>query len=71
MENFEVEEILKCKANPYYFATKYMVINGKPFSTSLSEKDFNQMMSDIENHRLWIIRGRSKSRGFLSWLKLF
>lgn len=37
------EEFNKCKENPYYFATKYLTINGKRFTTSLSEKDFNNI----------------------------
>ena len=34
-------EFNKCKSNPYYFATKYLTINGEPFVTNLSEKAFN------------------------------
>ena len=45
------EEILKCKNNPHYFATKYIKVKnhlGKdvPFSTPLCEEDFNEMMND-------------------------
>lgn len=34
-------EIEKCNKSPYYFATKYLTVNGKPFETRLSEKIFN------------------------------
>lgn len=36
------EEIQKCISNPYYFATTYMVVNGKPFTTPLDEDIFNK-----------------------------
>lgn len=35
-------EIARCNRSPYYFATKYLRINGKPFTTLLSEKEFNK-----------------------------
>ncbi len=35
------EEYQKCKENPYYFATKYVEVNGKPFQTSMNEEEFN------------------------------
>jgi hypothetical protein len=34
-------EIRKCRENPYYFATKYATLNGEPFTTTLSEEEFN------------------------------
>ncbi len=43
-----LQEIKKCQENPYYFATKYLVINHngeqKPFQTPLSENEFNNMI---------------------------
>ena len=36
------EEFEKCKTNLYYFATKYLTVNKKPFITQLSEKEFNK-----------------------------
>jgi len=43
-----VEEYVKCKESSYYFAIKYLKIRnhyGKfiPFSTLLSEKEFNEL----------------------------
>ena len=38
----EHAEFSKCNNNPYYFATKYLTINGKPFTTRLKEEDFNE-----------------------------
>ena len=35
------EEFKKCKESPYYFATNYIKVNGKPFTTNLSEEVFN------------------------------
>jgi len=45
------EEIEKCKKSPFYFATKYLVIKDKngikhPFTTRLSENDFNNRFKD-------------------------
>ena len=34
-------EIEKCKPNPYYFATKYIKVNGEKFFTPLTEEQFN------------------------------
>lgn len=35
------EEIKKCVKSPYYFATNYLTVNDKPFTTPLNEKQFN------------------------------
>lgn len=47
------EEILKCKNSPYYFATKYLTVEYKgemkPFTTPLSEEEFNDMFKALEN----------------------
>ena len=32
------QEIKKCKESPYYFATNYLVIDGRKFKTILTEK---------------------------------
>lgn len=45
-DNEWTEELKKCKASPYYFATTYILINGKPFETALSETEFNQLWSE-------------------------
>lgn len=34
-------ELEKCKSSMYYFATTYLKVNEKPFTTLLSEEDFN------------------------------
>jgi hypothetical protein len=34
-------EIKRCCDSPYYFATRYLLIDGKPFTTHLSEEDFD------------------------------
>lgn len=41
------EECEKCK-NPYYFATKYLRIDGKPFTTYLNEEQFNKIIEKYE-----------------------
>ena len=46
-EAFEIE-IVKCRDNPYYFATNYLTVNGKPFTTPLSEKAFNSYFNNKE-----------------------
>jgi len=44
-------EIEKCKSNPYYFATTYLNINGKPFTTRLNEEEFNrQITTNMGSH---------------------
>lgn len=42
-------ELNKCKESPYYFATKYMTVNGKPFETLYSEEGFNFLIKAYEN----------------------
>lgn len=54
MEINEVEEINKCKENPYYFATKYLTIkdsngNIKPFTTLMTEQEFNNLFKKYNN----------------------
>jgi hypothetical protein len=51
-----LKEIKKCKENPYYFATKYLMMKNHKkekvkFTTFLREKDFNQMFLNYENTR--------------------
>jgi len=46
-------EILKCKENPYYFATTYLTIktpNGEtvPYTTRLSEEIFNKIFKELQ-----------------------
>lgn len=36
------EEIEKCKSSPFYFATNYWVVDGKKFTTFLTEEEFNK-----------------------------
>ncbi len=42
------EEYNKCKDNPYYFATKYLKIDNKPFTTHLNEEQFNSIIKKYE-----------------------
>lgn len=39
------EELEKCKESPYYFATNYMTVDGKPFTTHYSEREFNEIVN--------------------------
>lgn len=41
-------ELIKCRENPYYFATKYLKIQGKPFTTYLNENQFNELIKKYE-----------------------
>ncbi len=40
-------EINKCKNSPYYYATKYLTVNGKPFTTMLNETEFNTFFKNL------------------------
>lgn len=42
-----IKELNKCKTNPYYFATKYLTINGENFTTSLTEDEFNKKCNKL------------------------
>jgi len=44
-------ELEKCKNSPYYFATNYMTCNGKPFTTHLTEEEFNNVFHYYFNKR--------------------
>lgn len=48
----ELNEIIKCRENPYYFATKYLTVNGKPFTTLLTEQEFNKQVKDYLKDRV-------------------
>ena len=55
------EEIIKCKENPYYFATKYLIVTNHlgesvKFSTPLSEEEFNKMFNNLQNDKRRDIR---------------
>lgn len=56
------KEFEKCKTNPYYFATTYLTINGKPFTTILTEEEFNKqfkyLKNGIKNHSNFRYRAR-------------
>ena len=43
------EELEKCKKSPYYFATKYLLVEGKPFVTPLNEETFNNLFNRVPN----------------------
>lgn len=48
LAKYKLKELNKCKASPYYFATKYLNINGKPFETNYTEKEFNELFFIME-----------------------
>jgi len=41
------EEIEACNKSPYYYCTKYLTVDGKPFTTMLSEEEFNDYFNSI------------------------
>lgn len=43
------EEIRRCKKSPYYYMTKYCIINGKKFTTTLTEEEFNERFNHFIN----------------------
>ena len=48
-----LKEYFKCKNNPYYFATKYITVKNYrgervPFSTPLTEEEFNNMFNKLQ-----------------------
>lgn len=45
------EEIQRCIKSPYYFATKYLTVNGKPFRTLYGELDFNKFFNVPIQHK--------------------
>ncbi len=50
------KELQKCKDNPYYFATRYLTVVDnagirKPYSTILSEEEFNKFVKEYLNER--------------------
>lgn len=40
-DNEWLNELKKVRESPFYFATTYILINGKPFETCLPESEFN------------------------------
>jgi hypothetical protein len=45
------EERIKCMNSPYYFATKYLTINGKPVKIDMSEEEYNKMYNELQLKR--------------------
>jgi hypothetical protein len=46
------QELRKCKESPYYFAHKYLTVKNNvgeefPFTTLLSEEEFNKMFENL------------------------
>lgn len=54
------EEIKKCQKSPHYFATNYLVVDGKKFTTLLTEKEFNELYENVTSGRHEIIGKRRK-----------
>lgn len=44
------EETEKCAASPYYFMTKYCLVNGQPFTTAMNEEEFNKHFNRFANN---------------------
>ena len=40
--NMNEEEIKKCQKSPWYFATKYLIVDGERFKTDLTEEEYNE-----------------------------
>lgn len=43
------EECKKCAESPYYFMTNYVIVDGKPFTTLLQEKEFNEYIVYLQS----------------------
>lgn len=52
------EEIKKCQESPYYFAINYLIVDGRKFSTTLSEKQFNELCDKVTSEQHTIIGKR-------------
>jgi len=48
----ELLELEKCKKSPYYFFTKYWMVNGEPFTTPLTEEEFNKKVTQDLQKRI-------------------
>ena len=48
MSDEDKEEYEKCIKSPWYFATKYLVVNGKPYTTPLDEEEFNKRFNNLK-----------------------
>lgn len=42
----ELEEIAKSNQSPYYFATNFLFVNGKPFTTMYTQEEFDKKFFD-------------------------
>lgn len=38
----------KCISSPYYYATRYLKVNGEKFKTSLTEEEFNNQFNQLK-----------------------
>lgn len=51
MTTKESEELRKCIESPYYFATTYLIVNGKKFTTTMSQEQFDWVFK--ERQKMW------------------
>jgi len=67
MTEEQKEEYNKCRNSPYYFMTKYMTVNGKPFTTELTEEEFNKKVKIYKEltKDFVVVKGRSAAMSFL------
>ncbi len=59
-------ELKRCKEDPHYFATTYMLVGDKPYVPILSKEEFNRQIRPTEKDiNKWFIirRGRRNGRG--------
>lgn len=47
----QIAELQKCKDNPYYFMTTYWKVDGKSFTTHLTEEEFNKQFKQMQNEQ--------------------
>lgn len=55
-------EMEKCAKNVYYFATNYMTVGDKPYTTELSEEDFNKKFNELKSGELSFIIDKNRRR---------
>ena len=52
MSKEDKEEYERCIKSPWYFATKYLRVNGKVYTTPFDEEEFNRRFKEMEKKKL-------------------
>jgi hypothetical protein len=67
----DVEEVKKCIESPYYYAMKYLTVNGQPFTTPLTEEEFNKEFKGLGIGRMSVVSTVSNTQEKINYKDIY